>query len=300
MDVRQLKYFIAVCDAGSFSAAAEKLFISQQGLSMAVLRLEKELSCTLLKRTAAGVELTEQGEYLLPRAKEIVAAVVACEGHFEELRRRKTTVEVACAYGVMGEFAGQVIRDFRKEFPQYSITVAEYPDRLCEQAVAEGQAEVGFAIAPVDSRSFDARELFCSKSCLAVHRDSPLAGRKSIAIADLKRVPLMVMNESFKVYRNLLSCCREAGFEPTISFKAGEASVMQKLVADGGDPAVSVDFICKEFQRPEVVAVPLEGGALDWRPTLIRRRGEDLSAPAAAFWRFMGKRFPTEKAEGKK
>ena len=142
MDVRQLKYFIAVCDAGSFSAAAEKLFISQQGLSMAVLRLEKELSCTLLKRTAAGVELTEQGEYLLPKAKEIVAAVVACEGHFEELRRRKTTVEVACAYGVMGEFAGQMIRDFQAKNPTFRVTMGEYPDLLCEEAVMEGQAEL--------------------------------------------------------------------------------------------------------------------------------------------------------------
>ena len=195
---------------------------------MAVLRLEKELSCTLLKRTTAGVELTEQGEYLLPRAKEIVAAVVACEGHFEELRRRKTTVEVACAYGVMGEFGGQLIRDFRAQFPDFSITVAEYPDKLCEQAVAEGQAEVGFAVAPVDGRTFDSKIIRSNQGCLVVHKDHPLAARDIIQISDLKGIPLMVMNESFKVYRNLLACCREAGFEPSISFKAGEASIIQK------------------------------------------------------------------------
>ena len=294
MDIRQLKYFIAVCDAGSFSAAAEKLFISQQGLSMAVLRLEKELSCTLLKRTTAGVELTEQGEYLLPRAKEIVAAVVACEGHFEELRRRKTTVEVACAYGVMGEFGGQLIRAFRKKFPDYAITVAEYPDELCEQAVAEGQAEVGFAMAPLDGRAFDSKVIRSNQGCLLVRRDHPLAERETVQIADLKGLPLMVMNESFKIYRNLIAACREEGFEPQISFKAGEASIIPKLVAEGGDPGIVVDFVCREFPNPHVKAVPVEGDALNWTPCLVRRRGEELSLPAAAFWRFVSRHIPME------
>ncbi|MCI8593640.1 MAG: LysR family transcriptional regulator [Oscillospiraceae bacterium] len=289
MDVRQLKYFIAVCDAGSFSAAAEKLFISQQGLSMAVLRLEKELSCTLLKRTAAGVELTEQGEYLLPKAKEIVAAVVACEGHFEELRRRKTTVEVACAYGVMGEFAGQMIRDFQAKNPTFRVTMGEYPDLLCEEAVMEGQAELGFAIAPVDAKSFDVRPLQPSAMCLVVHESHPMARRKQVALRDFKGMPLMVMNESFKMYHNVVARCRELGFEPDFSIKAGEASMLYKLLSPGSDPAISVDFVCRDMHRPDAVAIPIDDHAIDWQPCLIRRKGEELSAPAAAFWRFVNR-----------
>jgi DNA-binding transcriptional LysR family regulator len=84
MDIKQMRYFVEICKCKSFSMAADKLFISQQGLSMAILRLEAELNCKLFKRTARGLTLTEHGEFLLPKAKDILRMFDLCEEHFEQ------------------------------------------------------------------------------------------------------------------------------------------------------------------------------------------------------------------------
>ena len=83
MDIKQLDYFIKVCESGSFTAAAKKYFISPQGINMAVIRLEKELGKKLFIREKNSVVMTKDGEYLYKKAQEIISCVNECEAHFQ-------------------------------------------------------------------------------------------------------------------------------------------------------------------------------------------------------------------------
>lgn len=104
MDIKQLRYFIAVYQNGSIAKAANKVYISQQGLSMALLRLESELSCRLLERTPNGMMLTQEGEYLLPKAEKLVEEFDELEEYFKKPVPHRTTIKVACALGAIPEF----------------------------------------------------------------------------------------------------------------------------------------------------------------------------------------------------
>ena len=87
MEIRQLKYFSEIYKYRNFSRAAEVCFISSQGISMAMLRLEEELGCKLFLRTAKGLMPTPQGEYLYPRAQQILALTDECTAYFTKGRR---------------------------------------------------------------------------------------------------------------------------------------------------------------------------------------------------------------------
>ena len=82
MDIKQMKYFLEICKHGSISHAAESLFISQQGLSSAVRRLESELHCDLFYRKSNSLVLTDQGKFFLEQASSIVSEFDKLQNHF--------------------------------------------------------------------------------------------------------------------------------------------------------------------------------------------------------------------------
>ncbi|MCC8078676.1 MAG: LysR family transcriptional regulator, partial [Oscillospiraceae bacterium] len=84
LNIQQLKYFVEVCKCKSFSKAAKSLYISQQGISMAIMRLESEFSAKLFIRTSKGLMLTADGEYLLGCAETILAEFEKCEDYFHK------------------------------------------------------------------------------------------------------------------------------------------------------------------------------------------------------------------------
>lgn len=195
MDIKQLRYFIAVYEAGSIAKAANKVFISQQGLSMALLRLESELSCTLLERTQDGVTLTPEGERLLPHAQKLVAEFNELESYFKGPSPYRTTVKLACALGAIPEFLASILFNFQKSYPQYLTHIDEVNDMDCDTLVEKKTAELGFGLAPLNQTLFSVRPLFSSPFCLLVNRNDPLAELDSVSLDILQSTPVFIYYE---------------------------------------------------------------------------------------------------------
>ena len=274
MTIQQLLYFDEACRSGSFSKAASKLFISQQGLSTAISSLEKELGCPLLLRGPKGVTPTDAGRFLLDQAHIILAANTACAEYFAA-RRPQQVLRLASTFGALPEFADAALNRFAEQNPGIRLEISEYTDKLCDSAVEIGSADAGLSVLPVDGQLFSSVKLFSSRMCLLVNRSHPLAEKDAIPISDLDGMKMVIPNDSFKPPSVFLEHCAAQGVRPDIRRRVGEIFTVHRLVLSHPTyVGLSVESVVRSDSNPDLVMLSFADFKLDWQICLIRRKGE--------------------------
>lgn len=194
MDIRVLRYFLAVAREQSFSIAAERLFLSQPTLSRQLRELEDELGKPLLNRSSKGVTLTEEGMILRARAEEIVALIDKAE---QEVRQSGDQISGMVYIGAGETYAVKLIADtaqhLRSLHPglQYSLYSADGSDVI--ERLDKGLLDFGIVFQSVDTSKYNVIELpLKDRFGVLMRRDSPLAGKESISLSDLAGQPLII------------------------------------------------------------------------------------------------------------
>jgi DNA-binding transcriptional LysR family regulator len=291
MDIRQLRYFVEVSRQKSFLKAAETLYISQQGLSMSILRMEAELSCKLFKRTGKErLTLTEQGEFLYIHAEAIINEFKICEEYFDDNKNKAKNIHIASAYGIMPDFAGKLVFDFQLEFENILISVRESPDNICENAIDNGEAELGFTLGPIDEQRFESKFLVSRKYCLVVHKSHSLAEEKIATLDMIRTLPIIMVDEDFKMHHIIKNRCRQLGFQPNIRFSAGEIAAIHRFTTLNEGIGISVEKVAHESTAPDVRIIPFDDPEMSWAVFLIKKRAAILSAEAKIFERYIIRR----------
>ena len=294
MELRHLRYFIAVAEEGSFTRAAVRLGIQQPPLSQQLKALEQELGVELLRRHPRGVEATPAGLALLEDARATLACASAA---VERSRRVARGIEGSLTIGLATSAASHrvaplAIAAFRARHPAVSLAFLEGNAASLIEAVQERKAHLAFIRAPVarpPEVNFDT--LLQEPLLAALPRAHPVAvdarRRKSSSIA-LKAL----RDESFilvrrpgapGMYGDLLLACRKAGFEPRIAAEVGNMFINTTLVAAGVGVSVVPASMCDNHH--ELVAYFRIRGAerLDAPLTLVTPA--DNGNPAAVNFR---------------
>ncbi len=283
MEIRQLKYFMEIYKYQNFSRAAEACFISSQGISMAMLRLEEELGCKLFVRTAKGLKPTPQGEYLYPRAQQMLTLMDECETYFKKGAGKEGFLPVMFTLGTIEEFAGLPIARFKEQFPDVHIDIQETYDVICDASVENMAVELALTVGPVDAYKFDAELLFSSRHALVVHKDHPLANRESISVQDLIGVPVAVLRDTTKTFRVFRDACQRAGFEPTVSLFADNILLVYYMAEMNQAVGISVVPLANRLARANLRVIPFDDPVFDWNIYLIKLKNAKLSQAAKAF-----------------
>jgi DNA-binding transcriptional LysR family regulator len=150
--LRQIEYWVAAVEEGSFGRAARRMHISQPSLSQQVKVLEAELGGELLERLPDGIRLTAAGKEFLPHARDTVAAAgEAMRAARAALEMRGGELEIATLPSIAAGILPDLIGIWRERFPGASVRLREFPDRrLAEGAVAAGEADIGIGLPPAD------------------------------------------------------------------------------------------------------------------------------------------------------
>jgi DNA-binding transcriptional LysR family regulator len=249
MELRHLRYFVAVAEELSFTRAAERLHIGQPPLSQQIQALEAEIGAQLLERSKRWVRLTEAGKLFLEDARQILAqserAVVtarrAQRGEAGELR-----VGFTFSTPFTPLFA-KVIKRYRQLYPHVSLTLHEMATLHQLEAVETQKLDLGF-VRPPEVAIPDAIELTRLREdplMLILPSDSPLARKRKVRIKDLEGLPFVMYPKEAGtgIYYQIFRLCRAAGFVPQIGMEAGEASAIIGLVAAG----IGVSVLPKTF-----------------------------------------------------
>lgn len=214
MDLRQLEIFVKVAELGSFSRAAEALFLTQPTVSEHIRTLEDELGIRLLDRLGRGAAVTRGGALLLSYAQRMLALSREARQAMESFQGRMSGDLLVGASTIPGEYIlPALIGRFKEKFPDIAITLLIGGSQAVTEWVAEGRAEIGVVGARSAHRSIEYRELFPDDIVLIVSAAHPWHGRKQVTIEELRAEPLLLRERGSGTRAALESALDAAGVD---------------------------------------------------------------------------------------
>ncbi|AJT63113.1 LysR family transcriptional regulator [Streptomyces chattanoogensis] len=273
MELRQLAYFVAVAEEGSFTRAAERFHVAQSGVSAQIRRLEREFGEALLDRSGRTVRLTEAGEVALPHARSALAAVDRARLAVDELTgllRGRLALGAVISHHV--DLPG-LLADFHQDHPAVEITLTEADTGPLVDALSTGQLDM--ALISVGSTPPDGIEIQVVDEqpiVVAVGRTHEFAAQAAVPLAALRDRDLISLPRGTGLRSQLDEACTAAGFTPRIAFEASDPVVLAQLAARGLGAAILPGEFAKT--RPERLRViPIDRPALRGRLAFAWRAG---------------------------
>ncbi|WP_439608813.1 LysR family transcriptional regulator [Hydrogenophaga sp.] len=290
MEIRHLRYFLAVAEAGHMTRAAERLGIQQPPLSQQIKALEKSLGMALFHRHPKGVALSDAGRLFEMEARRLVDDMAAMEQRMARVARGELGVlNVGFTSSAAAHtFTPEALRACRRAWPGIALSIREDHAAGITEAVAAGRLHCGLIRVPVSQPEGLTFEVLLREPVLvALPGDHALATRKTaraVSLAELRDEGFILVRQPGApgLYANLLALCEAQGFRPRIAAEVERMVTSLNLVAAGAGIAV-VPASMRGLHPHAVVYLPLaDGTPLDAPLTLVYRTA-DAVGPAAHF-----------------
>jgi DNA-binding transcriptional LysR family regulator len=219
IELRHLRYFVAVAEELHFGRAARRLGIAQPPLSLQIQRLEAELGVSLFDRTSRRVELTAAGHALLETGKRVIEDFFAATDAARRAARGETgSLSVAFAASVISLSLPKIIRRFREEFPSVRLELRELSTGAQITALRARDLDIGFLREPPADTAFVTETLMRERLVLAISKRHPLASRKRLRLIDVANEDFVLFPRDLApgLHANVLAMCAQAGVQPRI------------------------------------------------------------------------------------
>ncbi|MBC2801885.1 LysR family transcriptional regulator [Rhizobium ruizarguesonis] len=263
MELRHLRYFLAVAEEGNFTRAAGKLGIGQPPLSQQIRDLEREVGAALFHRVPHGAELTAAGTAFLGEAKASLAAaekakLVAQSANRGETGRLSLGFTASSAFNPV---VSTTIRRFRARWPEVQLSLTEMNTLALMQKLERGELDATFMRPSLDDPAgIRLRRLPDEPMVIALPASHPLTRHPSLPLAALANEPFILFPRlvGLSLYDDVVLACRKAGFELTVAQEAPQISSVVNLVA--ADLGVSiVPASISQIMLEGVAYRPIEG-----------------------------------------
>jgi DNA-binding transcriptional LysR family regulator len=284
LELRHLRYFVAVAEELNFSRAAERLHMAQPPLSVAIRQLEQELDTPLLTRTTRDVRLTDAGRAFLDGARATLAeldrsiaeAHRASAGEVGQLR-------VAFSWGARFVTLPALGQAFRASYPEVELLTEEMWNSRMPEALRSGLIDLAISLCPEPSSELSYERIRSERVVALVPEDHGLAHEQEIAVGSLALEEFVLFPREFapRLYEALVGICRRAGFEPAIRAESFHTS--WELGVLGEFPGVALVPISVTRETPPgLVALALKE-PVERVETAILWRKDDRSAAGSSF-----------------
>lgn len=286
MELRHLRYFLAVAEELNFTRAAKRLNIAQPPLTQQIKALEAEMDVLLFDRTGYRVELTDAGRSFMPQVVRILADV-----------RNAVTVAKRAAQGEIGHvrvgftesasfnpLVTAAFRNFRVTFPEVELSLEESPSTVLAAALRDGRIDAAFVRPPLRTGEGIALHLVDEEEMVvAVPRDHPLAERSDLAIEDLAEETFVLYPRAERpgLADTVIAACEKAGFSPKVKQYTPQLSSTINLVA----AALGVSIVPRSMQGLQPHAVIYKRLRDPHLTALlgVAHRSDETSAPVLRF-----------------
>lgn len=230
MDLRQLEIFVKVAELGSFSRAAETLFLTQPTVSEHIRTLEDEVGVRLLDRLGRGAAVTKGGALLLGYAQRLLALSRETRQAMENFQGRMSGDLLVGASTIPGEYIlPALIGRFKEKFPDIAITLLIGGSQAVIDWVADGRAEVAVVGAGAGHRRVEFRELLPDDITLVVSASHPWHGRKQVSLEELRAEPLLLRERGSGTRAATESALARAGHDVSTFRVVGEMGSTQAI-----------------------------------------------------------------------
>lgn len=287
MDIRQMQYLIEVARLGSFTKAAQALYITQPTISKTVKAMEEELGVVLFDRVGKKIELTDAGQIIVSQAQQIVTSFQNLMAELDDLRNmKKGHIRIGLPPMVGSSFFPKVIGEFHQRYPEITIQLFEDGAKKVEQGVASGALDVGVAVLPTVEEELSYFPFVEEKLNLVVHPTHPLAEQASADLAELAQDGFVLFREDFTLHDRIISECAKAGFQPHVIYESSQWDLISEMVAVGLGITLLPETICREIDDENVRIIPLVKPVIPWKLGIVWRDDRYLSFATREWIRF--------------
>jgi LysR family transcriptional activator of glutamate synthase operon len=285
MDLRQLRYLVALAEELNFTRAAASEHVAQPALSQQIRRLEDELGLALVERTTRHVALTEAGALLVVRARRIFGELEAAQTELEAIRGVYTGHVTIGAMHTMGPVdLSLALALFHERHPDVGLTVREQSSEEMGEMLRVDALDLAFLSVTerVESHGLGLQQLLSEELVVLLPRDHPLSERGEVRMAELAREQFISFRDGARLRELLVAAGRGAGFEPRVTLESNESQRIRRLVARGLGVAI-LPRSDAEGPGADVAVASLTEPALRRDITLAWREGRRHPPAAAEF-----------------
>lgn len=257
MNLLQLKYFIAVCEFGTASGAAEYLHVAQPSVSLAVKELEREFGAQLFSRTHKGMRLTAEGELLLRMGRDIMERTENAEKIMRGVGCNKKTLKLGVPPMIGSLILPTLYKEFLFQNPDISLDITECGKEEMVTKLLDDELDIAFIShnqitdIGLDFLHIDTLEIVCSTS-----PKNPLARKNILTPKDLEKIPLVMYKDGFFQTSEIKNWFSADHVEPNILIKTNQLSTLIKLISS--DTAVGFLFKKLTDVEPDMTSIPLQ------------------------------------------
>ena len=281
LTLQQLRCFVAVADEGQFTAAADELRLAQPSISAQIHRLEQVLGVSLFHRGRRPIALTDAGSSLLPLARRVllgVDEVFQGADELDGLHRGHVTIGTTPSIGAT--LLPLVLARFRSHYPNVSISFVERHSEEIAQSIEAGTLDLALVVGPLVNETLEQTALAIERMVVVVGSDHELAMRETIAISELRGVPLIMFHQGYDVRAATLTAFERAGFAPTVAIDGAEMATAHSFVAAGIGAAIVPSIVAT--MNNDLHVIQIDDQVMERTICLVRDVRHTLSRAAMA------------------
>lgn len=287
MEIRQLQYALQIAEERNFSRAAEKLHIAQPSLSQQLSKLEKEIGVLLFQRTTNSVDMTYAGEVFMERAQKILDSLEQLKKEMADISQTRTGKVTIGTMPITGShLLPHVLPLFHKKYPDIELVLTEEPSTsTLVKMTAQGKNDLCLLSLPIQDPSLEYEPIIKEAIMLAVSQEHPILHKQAgssapIKLSQMKDQPFIFLKRGQGFRQITMELCRQAGFEPNITFESSNMETVQSLVAAGMGVALVPQLIATA-PRSEFVPAYLSIEGNPSRTLVLAYRSERYMSKAA-------------------
>src|ERR1044071_1953547 len=280
MEIRQLKAFLAIAEARTFTAAAQRIHYTQAALSMQIKQLEKEVGLPLFVRMPRRVVLTEAGERLHDRARLILREHDSALSELAELAgAERGRLRLGSASGTVSADALPVIlKRLRRSHPHAEVSVTSGTSDDLVKKMHGGELDMAFVSLPVEARSIETELLSQDQLVAIASPRHPLASQRVVSAFALAGEKLILSERGGNTRRLIEEFFAEAGLKPKVAMELSRQAAIKNMVAsDMGVGIVPLSTAREDVERGRLVRWWIEGVRINWELGVARLSGGYLS-----------------------
>lgn len=289
MELRQLRYFVAVAEREHISEAAESLHVAQSAVSRQISNLETELGTELFERIGRNVKLTPIGKVFLEHALIALEAIDFAAKQVEEyLDPEQGTIKIGFPTSLASFLLPTVISAFKKEHPNVSFHLRQGSYRYLINAVKNRELNLVF-LGPVPKKDeiIDTKILFTEKISALLPATHPLATKKEIQLADLRNEPFVLFPDGFILNKVVVDACKSVGYTPIVSSEGEDMDALKGLVAAGMGVTLLPESAFYDSAPRRTVRLPLSEPSFTRNVGVVFPHNRELAPSEKIFLEFV-------------
>ncbi len=234
MNLRDLRYLVALAETRHFRRAAERCFVTQPTLSTQIKKLEEQLGVLLVERQSGGVSVTRVGEQVVARARRVLEEADGIVAFTRQHRDPMTgSIQIGLIPTVAPYLLPHIVEPLHEAFPKLELLLVEAQTERLLARLSNGELDAGILALPLADERLASRSLYEEAFFVALPRGHPLAQKKLLRMSDLASESMLLLEDGHCLRDQALEVCALAGVNERTDFRATSLETLRQMVAAG-------------------------------------------------------------------